>query len=215
MKKKIIIAITTLLFILLMLPFSSRLSYSQGINQVNTIHIQHVVHKQIECELTDYQKVMKVTNWNKEISKYFISEAKSRNVLVFDEALPIINIETGGTYDFSLVHCNDNDTYDKGVFQINDLTHKDIINKLRTEGKKFDNWSRLNPKYNISAGLYWLGYLKSEGLEDHILFTSYNRGINGAKNYASRNGTYISRYSRDVINARNEINKIVNNYNRI
>jgi len=210
MKKKIIIAITTLLFILLMLPFSSRLSYSQGINQVNTIHIQHVVHKQIECELTDYQKVMKVTNWNKEISKYFISEAKSRNVLVFDEALPIINIETGGTYDFDLIHYNTNKTYDKGVFQINDITHKDIINKLKIEGKKFDDWSRLNPRYNISAGLYWLGYLKSEELGDHSLFTSYNYGINGAKNYASRNGTYISRYSRDVIKARNEINKVVN-----
>jgi len=211
MKKKIIIAIITLLFVLLMLPFSSRLSYSQGINQVNTIHIPYVLQKQIECELPDYQKVMKVTNWNKEISKYFISEAKSRNVLVFDEALPIIGVETGGTYDFDLVYCNDNGTYDKGVFQINDITHKDIINKLRIEGRKFDDWSRLNPRYNISAGLYWLAYLKSEGLENECLFTSYNKGITGAKNYASRNGTYISRYSRDVIKARNEINKFVSN----
>ena len=211
MKKKIIIAIFTLLFVL---PFSSKLSYSQGISQVNKIHSPHVVQKQIECELQDYQKVMKVTNWNEKISKYFISEAKSRNVSVFDEALPIINIETHGTYDFSLIHYNTNGTYDKGAFQINDLPYQEIVKILKLESKQFDLWSRLNPEFNLSAGLYWLNYLKSKGLENNALFTSYNMGISGAKNYASRNGTYISRYSKDVIKARNEINNVINNYNK-
>ena len=211
MKKKIIIAIFTLLFVL---PFSSKLSYSQGISQVNKIHSPHVVQKQIECELQDYQKVMKVTNWNEKISKYFISEAKSRNVSVFDEALPIINIETHGTYNFCLIHHNTNGTYDKGAFQINDLSYQEIVKILKLESKQFDLWSRLNPEFNLSAGLYWLNYLKSKGLENNALFTSYNMGISGAKNYASRNGTYISRYSKDVIKARNEINNVINNYNK-
>jgi len=211
MKKKIIIVTFTLLFVL---PFSSGLSCSQGVSQVNKIYSSHVVQKQIECELQDYQKVMKVTNWNEEISKYFVNEAKSRNVSVFDEALPIISKETHGTYDFNLIHHNTNDTYDKGAFQINDLSYQEIVKILKSEDKQFDLWSRLNPEFNLSAGLCWLNYLKSKGLENDALFTSYNRGIAGAKNYASRNGTYVSRYSRDVIKARNEINKVVNNYNK-
>jgi len=210
MKKKIIIAMLTLLFVL---PFSSGLSCSQGVSQINKIHSPPVIEekKQIKCELLDYQKVMKVTNWNEEISKYLIIEAENRNVSVFDEVLPIINVETHSTYDFSLIHCNTNRTYDKGIFQINDVTYPDIVKMLKLEGRKFNNWSRLNPKFNISAGICLISYLKSKGMEGEILYTSYNRGIFGAKNYAKRNGTYSSRYSRDVIKARSEINKVVNN----
>jgi len=213
MKKKIITVTLTLLFVL---PFSSELSYSQSVSQINKIHSPPVIEekKQIKCELLDYQKVMKVTNWNEEISKYLVIEAENKNVSVFDEVLPIINTETHGTYDFSLIHCNTNETYDKGVFQINDVTYSDIVKMLKLEGREFDNWSRLNPKFNISAGICWLDYLKNKGMEGEKLFTSYNRGIFGAKSYAKRNGTYSSRYSRDTIKARNEINEIIN-INRI
>jgi len=208
MKKKIIIATITLLFVL---SFSSELSCGQGISKVNKIHNSSVVQKQIKCELLDYQKVMKVTKWNEEISKYFISEAENRGVSIFDEALPIISKETNNTYNFNLVHHNANGTYDKGAFQINDLPYQEIVKILKSDDKQFDLWSRLNPEFNLSAGLCWLNYLKSKGLKDHSLFTSYNYGINGAKNYASRNGTYVSRYSRDIIKARSEINKVLNN----
>ena len=136
MKKKIIIAIFTLLFVL---PFSSKLSYSQGISQVNKIHSPHVVQKQIECELQDYQKVMKVTNWNEEISKYFVNEANNRNVSVFDEALPVIGVETGGGYDFKLIHYNSNGTKDVGIFQINDVTKSEIV-KILKPNKPFINF---------------------------------------------------------------------------
>ena len=209
MKKKIIIAIFVLLFVF---TFSTELSYSQGINN-QLIENKPIQKQQIEIQpaISNCQKVAEIAGWDLEISKYFVSEAKNRGVSIFDEALPIIKVETGGTYDFNLVHYNTNGTYDKGAFQINDLPYQEIVKILKSEDKQFDLWSRLNPEFNLSAGLYWLNYLKNKGLENDALFTSYNRGIAGAKNYASKNGTYVSRYSRDVIKARNEINKIVNN----
>jgi len=207
--RNIILATFTLLFVF---TFSTELSYSQGINK-QLIENKPIQKQQIEIEpvISDYQKVVEITGWDLEISKYFVNEANNRNVSVFDEALPVIGVETGGGYDFKLIHYNSNGTKDVGIFQINDVTKSEIVKILKLEGKQFDLWSRLNPEFNLSAGLYWLNYLKNKGLENHSLFTSYNYGINGAKNYASRNGTYISRYSKDVIKARNEINKIVNN----
>jgi len=213
MKNKIIIATLTLLFVL---PFSSEceLSCGQGINnQYNQSIENNTTQKQqieIEPAIYDCQKVAEITGWDLEISKYFVSEAENRGVLIFDEALPIISKETGSTYDFNLVHYNTNGTKDVGIFQINDITKQDIVRLLEVEGREFDSWSRLNPEFNISGGLYWMSYLKGKGLKNNALFTSYNRGINGAKNYASRNGTYVSRYSRDVIKARNEINNVIN-----
>jgi len=204
MKKKIIIAIFVLLFVL---PFSSELSYSQGIKQ--PIENRPIQKQQIE--ISDYQKVAEITGWDLEISKYFVSEAENRGISVFNEVLPVIGVETDGTYDFNLIHYNSNGTKDVGIFQINDVTKLDIVKLLKSEGREFEFWSRMNREFNISAGMCWISHLKGKGLEGHGLFTSYNKGISGAKNYAKRNGTHISRYSRDVIKARSEINKVVNN----
>jgi hypothetical protein len=44
-------------------------------------------------------------------------------------------------------------------------------------------------------------------LEEHSLFTSYNRGVAGAKQYVSRAGTYETRYSREVMRIRTELIK--------
>ena len=207
--KNIIVATFTLLFVF---TFSTELSYSQGINN-QLIKNNPIQKQQIEIEpvISNCQKVAKITGWDLEISKYFVNEAENRGVLIFDEAIPIISKETGGTYDFNLIHYNTNGTKDVGIFQINDITKQDIVRLLEVEGREFDSWSRMNREFNISGGLCWLNYLKGKGLEGHGLFTSYNRGIAGAKNYASRNGTYVSRYSRDVIKESNEINNVINN----
>jgi len=202
--KNIIVAILTLLFVF---TFSNELSCSQSVNK--SIKNKKII---IETEIPDYQKIVKITNWDIEISKYFVLEANNRNVSVFDEALPIISIETGDTYDFNLIHYNSNGTYDKGIFQINNITKPDIVRLLKAEGKEFDSWSRLNPEFNISAGMCWISHLKGKGLEDDSLFTSYNMGVYGAKKYADRNGTYVSKYSN---NAMLERDKIKNKINKI
>ena len=147
----------------------------------------------------DYIKVSEITGWDEKIVKYFVDEAEYRGVSVFEEALPIISIETGNTYRFDLVNNNTNGTSDIGTFQINDITYPYIVKSLKNEGREFDSWCRFDPQFNIAAGVFWLSHLKNYyNLEDEVLFTSYNRGVMGAKNYASRNGTYVTNYSKTV-----------------
>ena len=158
----------------------------------------------------DILKVQQITNWPIEITTYFVNEANARNVDIFQEALPLASIETGGTYDFSLINYNTNGTTDQGLFQINDISYIDIVKLLKLEGREFESWDRLNPELNIAAGICWIAHLKdAHQLEEHSLFTSYHRGIYGAKDYASRSGSYVSSYSKKVKEVKNELNVIV------
>lgn len=156
----------------------------------------------------DIIKVQQITGWDLKISTYFVNEANVRDVKIFEEALPIASIESGGTYDFNAVYKNTNGTIDKGLFQINDVTYLGIVKQFKSEGREFKSWDRANPEFNISAGMFWIAYLKdNHQLKGHQLFTSYNRGITGAKQYASRSGSYESRYSREVSKIKNELIK--------
>lgn len=156
----------------------------------------------------DILKVQQITNWDLEIATYFVEEANARNVNIFEEALPIAHIETGGTYRFNASNTNTNGSTDGGLFQLNSITYKEIVKQLKAQGREFDSWDRNDPYVNIAGGIYWIAYLKDKhNLEDEALFTSYNRGVHGAKQYASRSGTYETRYSREVMRIRTELIK--------
>jgi len=156
----------------------------------------------------DILNVQEITGWGKEISTYFVNEANKNSVLIYEEALPLACIETGSTYNFNAIHINTNGSTDIGLFQINTITYNGVIKQFQAEGRQFDTWEGTNPELNISVGLYWIGFLKNTyGLEGHQLFTSYNKGVAGAKNYASKYGTYESDYSRKVFAIRNELIK--------
>lgn len=156
----------------------------------------------------DILKVQRITNWDLEIATYFVEEANARNVDIFQEALPIAHIETGGTYRFNASNTNTNGSTDGGLFQLNSITYKEIVKQLKAQGREFDSWDRNDPYVNIAGGIYWIAYLKDKhNLEDEALFTSYNRGVHGAKQYASRSGTYETRYSREVMRIRTELIK--------
>lgn len=207
MKKYII----TLLLVALMVTIGSCRVQSQ----IQTQNINTVKHKP-ESELQvkpqpidpDILKVQQITNWDLETSTYFVEQAKGRGVKVFDEALPIACIESGGTYRFDAIHTNKDGSIDGGLFQLNTITYQEIKKQLEVEGWEFECWERIDPKFNISAGMYWIGYLKStHQLDEHALFSSYNRGVYGARNYASRCGTYETEYSREVVRIRNELLK--------
>jgi hypothetical protein len=207
MKKYII----TLLLVALMVTIGSCRVQSQ----IQTQNINTVKHKP-ESELQvkpqpidpDILKVQQITNWDLETSTYFVEQAKGRGVKVFDEALPIACIESGGTYRFDAIHTNKDGSTDGGLFQLNDITYKEIVKQLKAEDRNFNSWDRNNPEFNIAGGIYWIAYLKNNhNLEEHSLFTSYNRGVYGAKQYASRSGTYESKYSRKVNKIKNELLK--------
>jgi len=199
MRKYVLVTLIVILFVIL--------SVSQIQSQIKAEENEKIIknkQKVIDIEQTqpvnpDILKVQYITNWDLEIAEYFVNEANSRGVKIFEECLPIIAIETGHTYRFDLIHYNKNRTTDQGLFQINDILYSTLVKSLKAEGREFDSWNRLNPEFNISAGMYWLGYLKSNHqLEGHRLFSSYNRGISGAKYYASRHGSYETEYSRKV-----------------
>jgi len=156
----------------------------------------------------DIIKLSMITGWSIETSTYFVEEANSRGVKVFEEALPIASIESGNTYRFDLIHYNTNRTTDQGLFQINDVLYSTIVKSLKKEGREFKSWDRFNQEFNIAAGILWIDYLKSEHqLEGHRLFSSYNKGVYGARQYASRCGTYETEYSRKVYVIKNELLK--------
>lgn len=204
--KKIIILAFALFFVL---SFSTELSFSQlhnGSQLVNdsnenvresNLNVPEPVYK-------DYHRVAQITGWDIEIAKYFVSEAEYRGVDVFEKALPIIYVETQEKpFSFDLINYNSNGTTDEGLFQINTITNKEIVKYLKAENREFNPWNRLEPYYNIAAGLFWLGYLQNTyGLEGDSLFTCYNMGVAGGNYYASRNGTYESGYSRKVAKAK-------------
>ena len=156
----------------------------------------------------DTLKVQQITNWDLEIATYFVEEANARNVNIFEEALPIAHIETGGTYRFNVSNTNTNGSTDGGLFQLNSTTYKEIVKQLKAQGREFDSWDRNDPYVNIASGIYWIAYLKDKHqLEEHKLFTSYNRGVTGAKQYANRSGTYETKYSRKVMAVRDDLIK--------
>ena len=160
MKKYII----TLLLVALMVTIGSCRVQSQ----IQTQNINTVKHKP-ESELQvkpqpidpDILKVQQITNWDLETSTYFVEQAKGRGVKVFDEALPIACIESGGTYRFDAIHTNKDGSIDGGLFQLNTITYQEIKKQLEVEGWEFECWERIDPKFNISAGMYWIRYLKS------------------------------------------------------
>ena len=201
--KKYILAI--LMVILIVISGVHKIQSQTEENQYKThnINIDQPIQP-IRPTNFDIIKVQQITGWPLEISTYFVSEANKRNVKIFEEALPIASIESGNTYKFQKIHLNTNGSTDGGLFQINDVTYRGIVKQFKAEGREFKSWDRTNPEFNISSGMYWIAYLKdNHQLEGHKLFTSYNRGVMGAKKYASRCGSYETDYSRKVYLIRN------------
>lgn len=145
----------------------------------------------------DYNKVKEITGWDIDLVVFFVNEAQYRGVSIYEEAIPILSIETGNTFKFDLISYNSDGTINKGAFQINTPTYNYIIEQLKKEGRTFETWDKLNPELNIASGLYWIAYLKNEhDLREDSLFTSYNRGVGGARSYYKRNNTYETEYSK-------------------
>ncbi len=206
-KYLIVTSIIALLVTMSVFQVQSQTEENKYSNNNKNINIDQPIQP-IRPTNSDILKVQQITGWPTEISEYFVSEANARGVKIFEEALPIVSIESGGTYRFDAIHINKNGSTDGGLFQLNDITYLGIVKQLKMEGKQFQSWDRLNPKFNIAAGMFWIAYLKDEyQLEGHQLFTCYNRGVEGGKKYASRNGSYKSEYSKKVYEVKNKLIK--------
>ena len=131
---------------------------------------------------------------DKDIQKYLYDKCKEYNV-PYDLALGVIKVESN--FNPSLIHKNSNGSRDYGLFQINTINHKWLSEELGIT-------DFLNPYQNIDAGVYMLSQLLKKYDDEHIVLMSYNMGEQAAKNLVNR-GIYSSRYSRKVIETKEEL----------
>ena len=131
---------------------------------------------------------------DKDIQKYLYDKCKEYNV-PYDLALGVIKVESN--FNPSLIHKNSNGSRDYGLFQINTINHKWLSEELGIT-------DFLNPYQNIDAGVYMLSQLLKKYDDEHIVLMSYNMGERAAKNLVDR-GIYSSRYSRKVIETKEEL----------
>jgi len=131
---------------------------------------------------------------DKDIQKYLYDKCKEYNV-PYDLALGVIKVESN--FNPSLIHKNSNGSRDYGLFQINTINHKWLSEELGIT-------DFLNPYQNIDAGVYMLSQLLKKYDDEHIVLMSYNMGERATKNLVNR-GIYSSRYSRKVIETKEEL----------
>ena len=131
---------------------------------------------------------------DKDIQKYLYDKCKEYNV-PYDLALGVIKVESN--FNPSSIHKNSNGSRDYGLFQINTINHKWLSEELGIT-------DFLNPYQNIDAGVYMLSQLLKKYDDEHIVLMSYNMGERVAKNLVNR-GIYSSRYSRKVIETKEEL----------
>jgi hypothetical protein len=215
-KYLIVIMIVALMVSIGVFQVQSRTEAKNNIQQTNQIQSNEPIETSesnpADQFTIDVSNVQQITRWDKDIATYFVQEANANGVSIYDEALPIASVETGGTYSFDAIHINSNGTQDGGLFQLNDKTYQGIVNWFKSEGRQFDSWDRCDPEFNISAGLFWIGHLKFVyNLEGHSLFTNYNKGVTGASDYYAKTGTYESDYSQKCFVVVDELTKYKNN----
>ena len=131
---------------------------------------------------------------DKDIQKYLYDKCKEYNV-PYDLALGVIKVESN--FNPNSIHKNSNGSRDYGLFQINTINHKWLSEELGIT-------DFLNPYQNIDAGVYMLSQLLKKYDDEHIVLMSYNMGERAAKNLVNR-GIYSSRYSRKVIETKEEL----------
>lgn len=118
-----------------------------------------------------------------ELQKHTYQVCQKYN-MSYELVLAVINKESS----FRVNAVNKNS---KGLMQLNSDTYPWIAKELG-----IDNFDPFNSKHNIRAGVWYLDYIRdywlAEGYGDEDVFSlmliSYNRGINGCKQYISKYG---------------------------
>jgi LysM repeat protein len=87
-----------------------------------------------------------------------------------------------------------------GLMQINKVSHADLSRKLKTANKPYDPYVNMNWGTYMLADLY--KYWKGRGLTgaklDQYVWSSYNRGLGGAKKYGLK-ASYVNKMNSNVI----------------
>jgi len=116
--------------------------------------------------------------------------------LPFNIVYELVKLES--SFNPELTSYNEwNDTYDRGLLQLNDNTSPWLAEKVGI--KNFDYETTYDPEMNVKMGLWYLSFLHKKYQSWHDTLTAYNRGMTGLKNYVQRNGTSKSAYSKIIL----------------
>lgn len=132
--------------------------------------------------------------------------------------LDYMDIDLDATYIYALIYCESRfkanatgSSGDSGYMQVLqryfDGIYEDLVRDYpqlaESEGWICDPYDE---KSNLAVGIYYLNQcaikVTGEGVTTNNLsaaLTGYNRGPNGAKFYFKKNGTYVTSYSRNII----------------
>lgn len=212
--KKILLSDGALVIVLLLYTITSIIPISnaeefQKLEKVeSTMQNQSREIKKLQNNLSDLEKELDITKQeleeiikkleeakyympnvqlSKDLQKYMYDTCKKYNV-DYIEAHAVMKVENP-SYNPRLVHKNKNGTVDVGLFQINEVNHQTLKEKLGVVDFK-------DPYQNIKAGIYFLSKLNK--YEGHKKFMAYNFGEYGMKK-AIRKGYLSSAYSRKVM----------------
>lgn len=90
---------------------------------------------------------------------------------------------------------------DRGYFQIIPETEKWLANSYgHILSLEYNPEKIFEPNYNIGIGMLYLHILKKAyGENYHKILSEYNRGIYNLKKYFDKHGTYVTTYSRGIL----------------
>lgn len=146
--------------------------------------------KTLDTVISEFQKHGQPADHGRMLYKY----ALAYNV---DPMLALAVLEAESNFDPKATNKNQNGTFDRGYFQINDGTGPWLAKRLGLA--QYNHNMAYDPQLNMKMGIYYLGLLARQNSDTHFVLTAYNRGEAGAKRMLRTHGTAVSRYSQRVL----------------
>ncbi len=141
------------------------------------------------------QNLAEKANTSVDIIKIIEKVSRKYNV-PFELAYEVVRLESN--FNEKLTNYNEwNDTFDRGLFQLNDNTSPWLAEKVGI--KDFNYEMTYDPELSASMGMWYLSYLYSRFDNWHDALTAYNRGIHGLEKFKERTGSSRSVYSRKIL----------------
>lgn len=119
----------------------------------------------------------------------------------FELAFEVVRHESN--FDPNAVNYNEwNNTYDRGLFQLNDNTSPWLAENIGINN--FNRDITYDPELNMKMGMWYLDYLHGRYNDWQRTLTAYNKGIGGLQSFERRHGTSRSLYSRSILRSVDE-----------
>jgi len=123
------------------------------------------------------------------VEQRYIHKVADEYSIDYENVLGLIELESN--FNKNAIGYNTNGTFDSSLMQVNSGNQEWVESLLNRE------CNLMNFKDNIDVGILLLHYYSDDNA--HKGFTQYNRGIGGARKYYRSNLTYVTSYSKIVL----------------